>query len=130
MILRLADTRIGENTFSLFMTSGNWQNAQCLARRRSAVPHAETRRSHKNEAKAQRRTALLKAIDYFLFFVVISFIAGDSHGVCNPMVWYFPSGWRRWIAGTAFCFGYQAGKKEVRDERINSVAAIDGGSRK
>ena len=70
----------------------------------------------KNEAKAQRRTALLKAIDYSL--VVASFIAGV---ILMALVTRWFGVFSIWlaalIAGAAFCFGYQAEKKEVRENQ-------------
>lgn len=117
MIHALADTRIGENPFSLFMTSGNWR--KMLSAWYAAGSLYFTRKTPggvtKNEAKAQRRTALLKAIDYSL--VVISFIAGV---ILMAFVTRWFGVFSIWlaalIAGTAFCFGYQAEKKEVRED--------------
>ncbi|MBF1681031.1 MAG: DUF1275 domain-containing protein [Rothia sp.] len=118
MIHALADTRIGENPFSLFMTSGNWR--KMLSAWYAAGSLYLTRKTPegvtKNEAKAQRRKALLKAIDYSL--VVISFIAGV---ILMALVTRWFGVFSIWlaalIAGTAFCFGYQAEKKELREDQ-------------
>lgn len=76
MIHALADTRIGENPFSLFMTSGNWRKmlSAWYAAGSLYLPLRTPDGASKDEAKARRRAALLKALDYSL--VVISFIAG------------------------------------------------------
>ena len=75
MIHALADTRIGENPFSLFMTSGNWRKmlSAWYAAGSLYLPLRTPDGASKDEAKARRRAALLKALDYSL--VVISFIA-------------------------------------------------------
>ena len=117
MIHALADTRIGENPFSLFMTSGNWRKmlSAWYAAGSLYLPLRTPDGASKDEAKARRRAALLKALDYSL--VVISFIAGV---LLMALVHRWAGVFSIWlaalVAGTAFCFGYQAEKKESRAE--------------
>jgi len=116
MIHALADTRIGENPFSLFMTSGNWRKmlSAWYAAGSLYLPRKTPDGASKDEAKARRRAALLKALDYSL--VVISFIAGVLlMALVHRWVGVFSIWLAALVAGTAFCFGYQAEKKESRE---------------
>ncbi|WP_294641679.1 YoaK family protein [uncultured Rothia sp.] len=145
LIHALADTRIGENPFSLFMTSGNWRKMlsawyeagalytraaanTCSARRERAAgkrvkvrhPSADTDPSPVlAEDEGRRRRALMKALDYSL--VVWGFVAGVlvmallDQLVGSISLWFVGC-----LAAGAFWVGFRAEKNEDAD---NEAAA-------
>lgn len=145
LIHALADTRIGENPFSLFMTSGNWRKMlsawyeagalytraaanTCSARReRAAGKRVEVRHPSADtdpspvlaEDEGHRRRALMKALDYSL--VVWGFVAGVivmallDQLVGSISLWFVGC-----LAAGAFWVGYRAEKNEAEE---NEAAA-------
>lgn len=139
LIHALADTRIGENPFSLFMTSGNWRKMlsawyaagalytraiadACSTRReRAAGKHAEVRHPSagtgpspalpEDEGRHTRRRALMKALDYSL--VVWGFVAGVLvMAFLDQLVGSISLWFVGCLAVGAFWVGYRAEKNE------------------
>ncbi|WP_294641002.1 YoaK family protein [Rothia mucilaginosa] len=140
LIHALADTRIGENPFSLFMTSGNWRkmlsawytagalytraiaNACSTWRERTAGkrvegrhPSADTAPSPvlaEDEGRRTRRRALMKALDYSL--VVWGFVAGVIvMALLDQLVGSISLWFVGCLAAGAFWVGYRAEKNEA-----------------
>lgn len=140
LIHALADTRIGENPFSLFMTSGNWRKMlsawyeagalytraaanTCSARRERAAgkrveahhPSADTDPSPvlaEDEGRRTRRRALMKALDYSL--VVWGFVAGVIvMALLDQLVGSISLWFVGCLAAGAFWVGYRAEKNEA-----------------
>jgi len=137
LIHALADTRIGENPFSLFMTSGNWRKMlsawytagalytraianACSTRRERVVrrrvearhPSADTAPAlPEDEGRRTRRRALMTALDYSL--VVGGFVAGVivmallDQLVGSISLWFVGC-----LAAGAFWVGFRAEKNE------------------
>lgn len=139
LIHALADTRIGENPFSLFMTSGNWRKMlsawyaagalytraiahACNTRReRVAGRRVEARRPSadtgpspalsEDEGRRTRRRALMKALDYSL--VVWGFVAGVLvMAFLDQLVGSISLWFVGCLAVGAFWVGYRAEKNE------------------
>lgn len=139
LIHALADTRIGENPFSLFMTSGNWRKMlsawyeagalytraaanTCSARRERAAgkrveahhPSADTDPSPvlaEDEGRRTRRRALMKALDYSL--VVWGFVAGVIvMALLDQLVGSISLWFVGCLAAGAFWVGFRAEKNE------------------
>lgn len=145
LIHALADTRIGENPFSLFMTSGNWRKMlsawyeagalytraaanTCSARSKRAAgkrvkvrhPSADTDPSPVlAEDERRRRRALMKALDYSL--VVWGFVAGVivmallDQLVGSISLWFVGC-----LAAGAFWVGYRAEKNEAEENEAEA----------
>lgn len=145
LIHALADTRIGENPFSLFMTSGNWRKMlsawyeagalytraaanTCSARRERAAgkrvevrhPSADTSPAlPEDEGRRTRRRALMTALDYSL--VVGGFVAGViamallDHLVGSISLWFVGC-----LAVGAFWVGFRAEKNEDADNEAEA----------
>lgn len=140
LIHALADTRIGENPFSLFMTSGNWRKMlsawyatgalytraiadACSSRRERAagkrveVPHPSAGTSPspalpEDEGRRTRRRALMKALDYSL--VVWGFVAGVLvMALLDQLVGSISLWFVGCLAAGAFWVGYRAEKNEA-----------------
>ena len=138
LIHALADTRIGENPFSLFMTSGNWRKMlsawyaagalytraiahACSSRReRAAGKRAEVRHPSaytdpdlpEEEGRRTRRRALMKALDYSL--VVWGFVAGViAMALLDQLVGSISLWFVGCLAAGAFWVGYRAEKNEA-----------------
>ncbi|MBS4940625.1 MAG: DUF1275 family protein [Rothia mucilaginosa] len=137
LIHALADTRIGENPFSLFMTSGNWRKMlsawytagalytraianACSTRRERVVrrcvearhPSADTSPAlPADEGRRTRRRALMTALDYSL--VVGGFVAGVivmallDQLVGSISLWFVGC-----LAAGAFWVGFRTEKNE------------------
>lgn len=148
MIHALADTRIGENPFSLFMTSGNWRKMlsawyeagalytraaanTCSARReRAAGKRVEVRHPSADtdpspvlaEDEGHRRRALMKALDYSL--VVWGFVAGVivmallDQLVGSISLWFVGC-----LAAGAFWVGYRAEKNEAEENEAEAQSS-------
>ena len=145
LIHALADTRIGENPFSLFMTSGNWRKMSsawytagalytraianaCSTRRERVVrrrvearhPSADTSPARpEDEERRTRRRALMTALDYSL--VVGGFVAGViamallDHLVGSISLWFVGC-----LAAGAFWVGFRAEKNEDADNEAEA----------
>ncbi|WP_049337675.1 YoaK family protein [Rothia mucilaginosa] len=148
LIHALADTRIGENPFSLFMTSGNWRKMlsawyeagalytraaanTCSARReRAAGKRVEVRHPSADtdpspvlaEDEGHRRRALMKALDYSL--VVWGFVAGVivmallDQLVGSISLWFVGC-----LAAGAFWVGYRAEKNEAEENEAEAQSS-------
>ena len=137
LIHALADTRIGENPFSLFMTSGNWRKMlsawyeagalytraaanTCSARRERAAgkrvevrhPSADTSPAlSEDEGRRTRRRALMTALDYSL--VVGGFVAGViAMALLDQLVGSISLWFVGCLAAGAFWVGFRAEKNE------------------
>ena len=147
LIHALADARIGENPFSLFMTSGNWRKMlsawyaaaslytraiahACSTRRervagkRTEVPHpsAGTGPSPalpEDEGRRTRRRALMKALDYSL--VVWGFVAGVLvMAFLDQLVGSISLWFVGCLAAGAFWVGYRAEKIEDAEDEAEA----------
>lgn len=147
LIHALADTRIGENPFSLFMTSGNWRKMlsawyaagalytraiahacntrrERVAGRRVAArrPSADTGPSpalSEDEGRRTRRRALMKALDYSL--VVWGFVAGVLvMAFLDQLVGSISLWFVGCLAAGAFWVGYRAEKNEAAENEAEA----------
>lgn len=150
LIHALADTRIGENPFSLFMTSGNWRKMlsawyeagalytraaanTCSARRERAAgkrvevrhPSADTDPSPvlaEDEGRRTRRRALMKALDYSL--VVWGFVAGVIvMALLDQLVGSISLWFVGCLAAGAFWVGYRAEKNEAEENEAEAQSS-------
>lgn len=150
LIHALADTRIGENPFSLFMTSGNWRKMlsawyeagalytraaanTCSARRERAArkrvevrhPSADTDPSPvlaEDEGRRTRRRALMKALDYSL--VVWGFVAGVIvMALFDQLVGSISLWFVGCLAAGAFWVGYRAEKNEAEENEAEAQSS-------
>lgn len=150
LIHALADTRIGENPFSLFMTSGNWRKMlsawyeagalytraaanTCSARRERAAgkrvkvrhPSADTGPSPvlaEDEGRRTRRRALMKALDYSL--VVWGFVAGVIvMALLDQLVGSISLWFVGCLAAGAFWVGYRAEKNEAEENEAEAQSS-------
>ena len=142
LIHALADTRIGENPFSLFMTSGNWRKMLSAwyetgsSYTRALANACSTRREHvagkrvevrhpsadtdpapalpEDEERRTRRRALMKALDYSL--VVWGFVAGVLvMALLDQLVGSISLWFVGYLAAGAFWVGYRAEKNEAKE---------------
>lgn len=150
LIHALADTRIGENPFSLFMTSGNWRKmlsawyaagalytraiAHACSTRRERVagrrvearhPSADTGPSPalpEDEGRRTRRRALMKALDYSL--VVWGFVAGVLvMAFLDQLVGSISLWFVGCLAAGAFWVGYRAEKNEAEENNTEAQSS-------
>lgn len=150
LIHALADTRIGENPFSLFMTSGNWRKMlsawyeagalytraaanTCSARRERAAgkrvevrhPSADTGPSPilaEDGGRRTRRRALMKALDYSL--VVWGFVAGVLvMALLDQLVGSISLWFVGCLAAGAFWVGYRAEKNEAEENEAGAQSS-------
>lgn len=148
LIHALADTRIGENPFSLFMTSGNWRKMlsawyEAGALYTRAVAHAYSARKERvagkrleirhpsadtapslpeDEGRHTRRRALMTALDYSL--VVGGFVAGVivmallDQLVGSISLWFVGC-----LAAGAFWVGFRAEKNEDAENEAEAQSS-------
>lgn len=145
LIHALADTRIGENPFSLFMTSGNWRKmlsawymagaiytraiANACSTRRERVDRRRVEARHpsadtspalpEDEGRRTRRRALMTALDYSL--VVGGFVAGViAMALLDQLVGSISLWFVGCLAAGAFWVGFRAEKNEDADNEAEA----------
>lgn len=148
LIHALADTRIGENPFSLFMTSGNWRKMlsawytagalytraianACSTRRERVVrrrvearhPSADTSPAlPEDEGRRTRRRALMTALDYSL--VVGGFVAGViAMALLDQLVGSISLWFVGCLAAAAFWVGFRAEKNEDAENEAEAQSS-------
>lgn len=148
LIHALADTRIGENPFSLLMTSGNWRKMlsawytagalytraianACSTRRERVVrrrvearhPSADTSPAlSEDEGHRTRRRALMTALDYSL--VVGGFVAGViAMALLDQLVGSISLWFVGCLAVGAFWVGFRAEKNEDTENEAEAQSS-------